>query len=385
MDGLVRALGRSPLAVRSPPGNAGPQVPLWMVVKMRRIAWYAGLVVGLLLLVAAPVLRWGVAPSVTVLPSSTDTLRVYTGMASTVINPSVARGTLFGPALLHDQPVTVQHRVTVKDTSGNDALVTERKTVSVPGATVANVNHSYAVDRKSLGRGSGFDNVTVQTGQTFNWPIHTAKHNYVGWVGDTQSTTTLHYVGTATRDGLETYVYTATVPTTRITDPAMLGALPAALPKSLLNSMVPSLGLTMAQLQQLADVMPKLPDPVPFAYLFSAASTYWVAPDSGIVVDVVSHEVRTAAFVVGSQVLPVGSVLDFTYSAPPLTVKAAAGDARSSADKMQLISTTIPLAALVTGSVLLVTCIAIAVVRRRRTPTTVAPVAPQPRELTSVG
>jgi len=322
---------------------------------------------------------------VTVLPSGTDTMRVYKGMASTVINPSVARGTLFGPALLHDQPVTVQHHVTVKDTSGNNALVAERKTVSIPGTTVADVNHSYAVDRKTLGRGSGFDNVTVQTGQTFNWPIHTAKKNYVGWVGDTQTTTTLRYVGTATRDGVETYVYTATVPTARITDPAMLAALPAALPKSLLNSMVPSLGLTVAQLQQLADVMPKLPDPVPFAYLFSAASTYWVAPDSGIVVDVVSHEVRTAAFVVGSRLVPVGPVLDFTYSAPPLTVKAAAGDAKSSADKMELISTTLPLAALITGSVLLVTVAVVAVVRRRRPPTPTAAVAPQPRELTPVG
>jgi len=352
---------------------------------MRRIAWFAGLVVGLLLLVAAPVLRWGVAPAVTVLPGDTDTMRVYTGMASTVINPSVARGTLFGPALLHDQPVTVQHRVTVNDTSGNDALVAERKTVSIPGTTVANVNHSYAVDRTSLGRGGSFDNVTVQTGQTFNWPIHTAKHNYVGWVGDTQATTTLRYVGTAVRDGIETYVYTATVPNARITDPAMLAALPAALPKSLLSSMVPSLGLTTDQLLQLADLMPKLPDPVPFAYLFSAASTYWVAPDSGIVVDVVSHEVRTAAFVVGSRLVPVGSVLDFTYSAPPLTVKAAADDARSSADKMQLISTTIPLAALIAGGVLVLALLAApALTNRRRTPTPPTIPAP-PRELTPAG
>ena len=356
-----------------------------MVVKMRRIAWYAGLVVGLLLLVAAPVIRWGVAPAVTVLPSDTDTLRVYTGAASTVINPSVAHGTLFGPALLHDQPVTVQHRVTVNDTSGNNALVGERKTVSIPGTTVATVNHNYAVDRKTLGRGEGFDNVTVQTGQTFNWPIHTAKHNYVGWVGDTQSTTTLRYVGTATRGGIETYEFTATVPAQRITDPAMLAQLPASMPKSLLNSMVPSLGLTMDQLKQLADVMPKLPDPVPFGYLFSAASTYWVAPDSGIVVDVASHEIRTAAFVVGSTLVPVGSVLDFSYSAPPLTIKAAADDAKSSANKMELISTTLPLAALVTGSVLLLTMAVIAVMRRRRPPTSDVAVAPEPRELTPVG
>lgn len=352
---------------------------------MRRIAWYAGLVIGLLLLVAAPVLRWGVAPAVTVLPSDTNTLRVYTGAASTVINPSVAHGTLFGPAILHDQPVTVQHHVTVRDTSGNNALVGEGKTVSIPGATVADVNHRYAVDRKTMGRGSGFDNVTAQTGQTFNWPIHTAKHDYVGWVGDTQTTTALHFAGTAKRGGIETYVFTAIVPTTRITDPAMLAALPASMPKSLLSSMVPSLGLTHDQLLQLADLMPKLPDPVPFGYLFSAASTYWVAPDTGIVVDVTSHEVRTAAFIVGSRLAPVGPVLDFTFSAPALTVQAAAEDAKAGTDKMELVSTTLPLAALITGSVLLLTVAVIAVARRRRPPVATTPVPAEPKELTLVG
>ena len=352
---------------------------------MRRISWYIGLVIGLLLVVAAPVLRWGVAPAVTVLPSDTNTLRVYTGTATTVINPSVARGTLFGPALLHNLPVTVQHHVTVKDTSGNNALVAERKTVSIPGATIASINHSYAVDRKTMGRGTGYSNVTVQTGQTFNWPIHTAKQDYVGWVGDTQTTTPLHFTGTAKRGGVETYVYTATVPSTRITDPAMLRALPATISKSMLNSMVPSLGLSMDQLKQFADILPTLPDPVPLAYLFSATSTYWVAPDSGIVVDVSSHEVRTAAFTVSGQLLPVGPALDFTYSGPALTVKAAASDAKSSADKMELISTTLPLAALVAGGVLLVTVTVIAIVRRRNSRHTPPAVTPAPRELTPTG
>jgi hypothetical protein len=356
----------------------------WVVSKMRRISWYVGVVVGLVLLVAAPVLRWGVAPAVTKLPSDTNTIRIYTGSASTVINPSVAHGTLFGPALLHDQPVTVQHQVTVTGTSGDSARIADSKKVSVPGTTVANVNQTYAVDRKTLGRGSGFPDVTLQTGQTFNWPIHTAKQDYVGWVSDTQSSTPLRFTGTADRDGIETYVFTASVPTSRITDPAMLSQLPGALPKSLLSSMVPSLGLTMDQLQQLADVLPQLPDPVPFGYLFSSAATYWVAPDTGIVVDVVSHEVRTAAFVVGSRLMPVGAVLDFTYSAPASTVHAAGQDAKNGADKMQLISTTLPLVALITGGVIVLAQIATAVYTRRRT--TAPPTTPaQPRELTTAG
>jgi len=352
---------------------------------MRRIFWYIGLVVGVLLIAAAPIVRWGVAPAVTVLPSDTNTMRVYTGTAATVINPTLLRGTLFGPALLHNQPVTVMQHVKVLDTSGNNALVQESKKVTLQNNAIANVTHRYAVDRKDMGPGSGYTGVTAQTGLTFNWPIHTAKQNYTGWVSDIQATTPLVYTGEATRGGINTYVFKATVPATRITDPAELSGLPSSISKATLSSMTPSLGLTIDQLKALSSTLSKLPDPVPFGYLFSATSTYWIAPDSGVVVDVAAHEVRTSGFVVAGQVLPVGPVLDFTYTSPHATLTAAASDAKDKAAQMEMISTTIPLVALITGGVIVLVLIGTAVYSRRRTttppPTTPAP----PRELTTVG
>lgn len=352
---------------------------------MRRISWFIGLAVGILLLAAAPVVRWVVAPAATVLPGNTDTLRVYTGTASTVINPTVMRGTLFGPGLLRNQPVTVQHRVTVTDTSGNNAKVVEKKLVTIPGATVAAVTHSYAVDRKTIGRGSGFSDVTAQTGVTFNWPIHTKKHNYTGWVSDTQSTTQLVYSGEATRGGVKTYVFKTDVPSTRISDPAELKGMPATMSKETLNTLTPSLGMSIDQLKALSTTLSKLPDPVPFGYLFKATTTFWVAPDSGVVVDVASHEVRTSGFLVGGQVVPVGPILDFSYSSPASTLKAAATDAKDKASQMQLISTTIPVIALTTGAVLLLVVIGLAIVSRRRRATAVPSVPAPRRELTPVG
>jgi hypothetical protein len=157
--------------------------------------------------------------------------------------------------------------------------------------------------------------------------------------------------------------------------------------KELLNSIAPSLGMTIPQLQKMSATLDKLPDPVPFAYLFSGTSTYWVAPDSGIVVDVASHEVRTSAFDLGNgQIAPVGPVLDFSYTSPPLTLKAAAEDATDSANQMKLIETTIPLVALIGGIVLVTVLLVVAAVRRRRRPPMAPPVAPAPpRELTPVG
>jgi len=354
---------------------------------MRRFLWWFGLVMGVVLIAGSGVVRWVVAPAVTVLPSDTNTQRTYTGTATSVINPSIATGTLFGPAILHDQPVTVMHHVKVLKTNGDNALVSDGKKVSILGHTIADQTHRYAVDRKDMGRGSAFADVTQQSGVTFNWPINTQKHDYTGWVSDTRSTTTLKYAGEAKRGGVDTYVFKATVPQTPITDPVELAQLPTSMSKSMLNSMAPSLGLTVPQLQKMANVLATLPDPVPFAYLFSGTSTYWVAPGSGIVVDVASHEVRTSAFDLGNgKVLPVGPILDFGYTSTPLTLKGAAGDATDAANQMRLIETTIPLVALVSGAVLVTALlVGTAVRRRRQPPATPSVVQVEPRELTPVG
>lgn len=353
---------------------------------MRRFLWWLGLVMGIVLVAGAGVIRWVVAPAATVLPSDTNTQRTYTGVASSVINPTITTGTLYGPAILHNQPVTVLHHVKVLKTNGSNALVSEEKKVVVLGHTIADQTHRYAVDRKNMGRGSAFPEAVQQTGVTFNWPINTQKQDYTGWISDTGTTTTLKYSGEAKRGGVDTYVFKATVPQTRITDPVELAQLPPTMSKALLNQMAPSLGLTIPQLQKMAGVLATLPDPVQFAYLFSGTSTYWVAPDSGVVVDVASHEVRTSAFALpGGQIAPVGPILDFSYTSPPLTLKAAANDATDAANKMQLIETTIPLVALISGVVLLVVVLVIAAVRRRRPPATPPVESVPPRELTPVG
>ena len=84
--------------------------------------------------------------------------------------------------------------------------------------------------------------------------------------------------------------------------------------------------------------------------------------------------------------MPVGPVLDFSYSAPPSTLNAAASDAKDKADQMQRISSTIPLVALITGAVLLIVLLAAAAINRRRvTPTAPPSVPAPPRELAPAG
>lgn len=352
---------------------------------MRRVAWFIGVMVGILLVAAAGVVRWTVAPAVTVLPSDTNTTRVYTGTADSLFNPTALTGAVFGPAMLHNIPATVQNRVKVMKTKGDNAIVSDRRIVSVPGHTVADVTDWYAVDRKTIDRGTGFEDVTAQTGVTFNWPIHTQKRDYTGWVPDTMTTSALHYAGVAKRGGITTYVFTTNVAPQRITNPRVLAALPKSMTKQMLDTMAGTLGMTRAQLENLATLTPKLPDPVPFVYTFAADSTYWVAPASGVVVDVQSHELRMSNVVVDGALVPLSPLLDLTYTSPSQTLQAAAGDAKDKAAQMTMIETTLPLTALIAGAVILLVLAPLPLIRRRRPPApSVTSVAP-PRELTPAG
>jgi hypothetical protein len=360
---------------------------------MRRIPWFVMIVVGIVLAAGAGIVRWSVAPSMTVLPGDTNTSRTYTGVAATLANPAWLAGNRTVPALLHNIPVTVVHSDKVLQTNGDNALVSDRRLLTVPGFTLADLTNRYAVDRKNLGPGSasGFTGVTDQRGLTFNWPIGTNKHDYTGWVSDTGRTVTLRYAGEATRGGVDTYVFKADVPVTRITDPQLLKLLPQSMPKSELLTMVPSLGLSTSELTAMSKVLSAPPDPVPFAYTYQATNTYWVAPTSGVVVDISYREVRSVAFATGPALVPVAPVMDLTYTGTPLTLAAAATDARDNADGIQMIETTVPLGLLVGGFVLILVGGSVLAIRRRRPPTfpPTQPTQPTqpvpPRELTRTG
>lgn len=346
---------------------------------MRKKLSIVGIAVGLLLVLGAGLMRWVVAPAVAVLPGSTDTTRTYSGTATQLLNAAAL--TSGGQALLTDVPITVVHHTKVLGTHGKNALVSDARTVKAGGQTVAGVDYRYAVNRTDLGAGNGYSGVVKQTGLTFNWPIRTQKHDYTGWVPDTQTTTRLNYTGTATRGGVDTYVYTANTTAAPIKDPQVLSALPTSLPKATVVTLVSGLGLSADQQKAFQQLLPTLPDPVKFAFTYQVAATYWVAPASGIVVDLKEHEVRTIALATGPLTVPVAAVMDITFTSTPATLAAAAADARDKGDAVSLVYVTLPVALAAGGGLLLVLGLVGLMLGRRRPPTP----QPLPRELTPVG
>ncbi len=335
---------------------------------MRRWGARALVVLGLLLLVGAGAVRWVLAPSLAVLPADTDTTRHYAGTAAIAVDASAldAGGTM--PVVLKDVPVAIENRTRVRDTDGGNARILSSKKVDVNGEPMVSVEYPYAVDRTTMGHGSGFRDVVQQNGITFGWPIRTEQRDYTGWIQDTGGTVPLLYKGTERKAGVLAYVFEANMPTPQqITDAQALKALPRSMGKLAAVKLMPSLGLDPERSAQLKPVLLGLPDPIPFTYTLQVESKYWVEPDSGVVLDAQKHEVRTLGVTSGDKILPIMGALDMTFNATPETLQEAAADARESGDQVFLIFVTVPAVMAGVGAVLLLLGLAGLAVPRRRT------------------
>jgi hypothetical protein len=358
-----------------------------VVVDMRKVFGIAALSLGLALVVGAALVSWVIAPRLTVLPGDTNALRVYGGQASIMVNPTSLTGTTFGPGILRNVPVELWHHTQVTKTDGDAALVSDGRSVRMAGFTIADLEYLFGVDRTTMQADDSFPEAPPHEGLTFNWPIGTEQHDYTGWVVDVQRTTHMNYVGEGTRGGLPVYIFQTKVPTSEIRDPQLLELLPPTLTKEQVLELTPSLQLPTEKLLELQKVLDRLPDPVPMKYTYSLEATYWIAPDTGIVIDSKRHEVRTANFVDGDKLVPATPIMDMSYQATPTSLAAAVQDARDGADQIHLIRTTVPTVALISGIVLCVIGVVLLVWRRRSRPPVAAepasptqPDVPQPRD-----
>ena len=337
---------------------------------MRRWGPRLLVLLGVLLLIGAAALRWVIAPSLAVLPSDTDTTRHYAGTAVVAVDKSaLAAPPGTKPIVMRDVPVAVTNRTRVLETEGDNALISSAKSVDVNGVPMVSVDYRYAVDRSTMREGSGFPDVVKQTGVTFNWPIRTQKRDYIGWAQDTGRAVPLIYKRTERKEGVLTYVFEGNTPTVHeIVDEQALAALPASIGKLDAVALLPSLGLDPERSAQLQPVLLGQPDPIPFRYTLLSESTYWVEPDSGVVIEARKHEVRTLGVANGDQILPVMPALDMTFSATPQTLAEAADDAREAGDMIFLAFVTGPVALAATGAVLLLVGTGWWLARRRRPP-----------------
>jgi hypothetical protein len=305
-------------------------------------------------------------PNAAKLPSDENTTRQYDGNAKILLNPQALNAGDLTKALLVNVPVKATRNVKALATSGNVAEVQDTRTLTTAnGQPVGKTQATYAVDRKTLQATSDHPSswqVTAANGLTVSWPIGAQKKDYTGWVQETQTTTTLKYLRQETKQGLTTYVYQATTQPAPIKDPQVLSTLPTVLPVSAVQALSSVLPLP----PNVKALLARLTQPVPLSYTYQVASTYWVEPTTGLVVDTHREDIRAASISVAGQTLAAGiPVFDVTTAFTSTSVANAANDAKDHKNTIDFFRTTLPLILLIIGILALLGALVVFLLSRR--------------------
>jgi hypothetical protein len=336
---------------------------------MRKTAAACGLL-GLILLIAAGLMAWWITPSyIARLPSSYDKTRTYDGTIHTLFDPAALASGNLAAALKTNVPGTFTERVRVQQTSGNSALVQDNRTITASGRKVVATTEHYAVDRTSLEATAphpGDWHVNPATGLTVNWPLGAQKRDYTGWSYLTQTTTPLRYARQAQQRGITTYQYDSTVSPTLIKNSEVLGRLPASLPAPLVSRIAAAGIIPASDAASLARAFPHAAS-IPLSYLYSAHDTYFVAPATGLVVNVSNNETETAAIRLPTgKLIPLLPVLSDSYHASPSSLSSAVSDATNGSNTISTWGVVVPIIAAIVGFLLVLLAVLLWIFGRSR-------------------
>jgi hypothetical protein len=318
-------------------------------------------VVGVLLLVAAAVVRWVVLPSVSQLPEDFSSTQEYAGTYSGINQEALVAGE--GQIVVQDVPVTASRTYATESTEGDVALVTRTLERSIGGQAEPATELRYAVDRgtfESTDPPAGTEDVVASEGLIFTLPIGPETDaDYRLWDQTTEAAYPLTYEGESTLEGRTVYEFRS-VAEGEIADPAALG-LPTEIPRPLLSALGPVLAdiLPPELLAQLPAILAQLPDVVPVTYTSVTTSTIFADADLGAPISTGSTQEITAELPLGPQTLEVPfSTVELT--ATDDSVAARADDTAGKVNSLQLVGTTLPLAFTVGGLLLIAIALVLA-------------------------
>ncbi len=312
---------------------------------------------GSLLLIVGLIVQFVVIPGMAQFPEDVDSGRSYEGELALMLNAQALAEMDLANVFIRDVPVTIDRTVKTLEVDGGKALVLDTAVLSGPAGPIQSSESTYTIDRKTMEHIDNFtDNTDVlnREGLVVGFPIGTSSEDYLGFNDDTQTTNTLAFARKEERAGVSTYVFEATSGPDVITDPALLSTFPSELPKAVVEGLVPALGLSDEAMGQLGAILPSLPDPVPLAYLFTYETTYWVEPDTGVLVDYEKMESRLVALNLGGDPVPVGEVMHLEYAQTAASVEEAAKDATDAQGQLFWLGKVMPYTLIAGGALIAV-------------------------------
>ena len=250
--------------------------------------------------------------------------------------------------------------MTTEDTDGGKALVHEVATMTAADGSPLPLggNDWYTIDRKTMEHVANFtDNpnvVDAREGLVIGFPIGTEKETYGGWSDYFQKVVPLEFVAEEEHAGRDLYHFRAKSTPAPIVDPATLAMFPPALPLGTVVALAPA--LAPAEMLPLLDqVLPALPDPVPFTYLYEYETNYWIDPATGVLIDYTKDEeviIAAMADAIPGGMAPVGPVLGLVYQHTADSIADAKVDADDGQSLLNLFGVVVPYAAIAIGLLL---------------------------------
>ena len=329
-------------------------------------------VAGVLLLVAAAVVRFVVVPSVTKLPTDLDVTLEFEGTYDGT-NPAGLSGGAT-EVLADDVPITATRNVSAQDVDGDTEIVRRADERVVGDGEPAVTEVFFAVDRGTAEAGpapDGAEDVTDAEGLVFTLPVDpsTAEGAYEYWDQNTLQAAPVTFEGEETFGGRDVYRYES-LSEGELANPAALN-LPTSLSKDTLAALAPGLdGLVSPELlAALPAVLPSLPAEIPIAW--ASRTTTFVDADQELGATIAGGSTQE---VTGSLDLRVTTV-DVPFATIAIYSTDDSIDTRGDqvgdqSRLLGLVGTVLPIVLLVLGVLLLVAALLLA---RRAAARTAAP------------
>jgi hypothetical protein len=326
-----------------------------------RIGYSIALGIGVLLVAGGLFVRFVFLPSQAQFPDDVDSTRTYTGTLEVMLNQEALAQGDFENLFIENVPITLERHVTTEETEGEKALVREQAKMTAPDGTVLQQTDDwYTIDRKSMEHIANFTaNANVQEqrqGLVIGFPIGTDPETYQGWSDDYQTTMPVEFIAEEEILGGDTYHFRSASGPQEITDPEMLAMFPPAFPKDLVVSLAPTLVGPEMQ-EQLGQLLPMLPDPVPFGYMYEYQTDYWVEPATGVLIDYEKTEVRQIALrteAVPGGLAPLGPVMALTYEHTDQSIDEATDDAEDGIFQLRMFGSIVPWGAVGLGALFII-------------------------------
>ncbi len=311
---------------------------------MRRTFGYIAFVVGVVLVVLSPLLRWYAYPRVAKAPTD-----VYD------TSQTIGSGAYFNPATLSQ---ATSNRIVNESTAKGEP---EKSTVDIAVIgivsrtydTTTGVVLSYGDDLYAMDRVTGYavhccGEFPRHEGLTLKFPFDTEKRTYLFYDSTALKAFPATYQRTDEVDGLKTYVFVSQVPKTLVGGVGFPGKLGGH---------------------------PDLPSVATFRY-YEATTTLWVEPLTGAIIKVTQHNRQWITDATG---VTESTLADLTFHSSQADINDTGGQIKTKYGQLELVRNILPIFGPIAGLILIVVGVLL-LLRRRPASPGVAPAATAPAE-----